>query len=201
MGVEGERSGREIVDSLPVHPLAAERPRMGSLKAAIAAVSIPGDFAEFGVYRGRGANMIESLMTGKRKLHLFDSFEGLPENWTKNKVAGTFRLAAGEIPEFDSERVLVHKGWFKDTVPVWGQKATVPLAFVHLDADLYSSTIDALFNIDHLLLRDTILLFDEYVMGRTDHEHRALLDWAAKFSRQYEYLWRSRGTQVCVRVC
>ncbi len=65
----------------------------------------------------------------------------------------------------------MHKGWFKDTVPVWGQEATRPLAFVHMDADLYSSTTEALFNIDHLMPKDAIILFAEYVMGATDDEH------------------------------
>jgi Macrocin-O-methyltransferase (TylF) len=193
-------SGREIMKSLRVHDDARERPRKGSVLAAIHEVSTEGDYAQFGVFRGATARFIESHMTGARKLHLFDSFEGLPEDWIEGKEKGAFRLDPDRIPTFDSERVVVHKGWFKDTVPDWAPHATAPLAFVHLDADLYSSTIEALFNINHLILQNAIVLFDEYVKGGLEDEHRALLDWAKKYSRTYEYLWRSSASQVCVRI-
>ena len=194
------KSGREILESLEVHEKASVRARKGAVTAAVGEVTLDGDFAQFGVYRGNTARIIESLMTGDRKLHLFDSFEGLPEDWTKAKKKGAFRLAEDDIPVFDSPRVVVHKGWFKDTVPPWGQQTTTPLAFLHMDADLYSSTVDVLFNIDHLIPAGAIILFDEYVMGHTEDEHRALLDWAAKFGREYEYLWRSRSMHVCLRM-
>ncbi len=195
-----DTSGRDILNSLKIHEKTVGRPRRGAVTEAVGEVTRDGDFAQFGVYRGNTARIIEALMTGDRKLHLFDSFEGLPEDWTKGKKKGAFRLSADDVPVFESPRVVMHKGWFKDTVPPWSRQATTPLAFVHMDADLYSSTIDVLFNIDHLIPAGAIVLFDEYVMGRTEDEHRALLDWAAKFGRQYEYLWRSNSMHVCVRM-
>ena len=173
------------------------------MQAALGEVTLPGDFAQFGVFKGQTARTIEAATTGDRKLHLFDSFEGLPEDWTPQKPKGAFKLRPRQIPVFESERVVMHKGWFKDTVPGWAKQMSQPLAFVHMDADLYSSSIDVLFNIDHLIAPGTIILFDEYVMGRkgqTDDEHRALLDWAEKFSRDYQYLWRDEGPRVCIRV-
>jgi hypothetical protein len=194
-------ASRAVKESLKVYPEASgERPRIASLRGAISEVRMDGDFAQFGVFRGKTARYINSLMTGDRMLHLFDSFEGLPEDWTKNKPAGAFKLASDEIPTFDPERIVVHKGWFKDTVPVWANETSAPIAFIHIDADLYSSTVDVLFNLDKRIVSGTIILFDEYVMGQSDDEHRALIDWAAKFNRTFEYLWRSSGPQVCVRV-
>lgn len=193
-------SGREILKSLKIHPDATKRAKGGSIRVAIREVSLPGSFAQFGVYRGKTARAILAQMQPPRILHLFDSFEGLPEDWTKRKKEGAFKLKPDEIPVFGSDRVQIHKGWFKDTVPVWGKAASNPLAFIHLDADLYSSTIDALYNIDHLILPGTILLFDEYVMGKNEDEHRALVDWMNKFSRKVDYLWRSSKVQVCARV-
>jgi hypothetical protein len=194
------RSGREVLESLRVHESTNVSRRKNAVRSAVGEVTLAGDFAQFGVFRGNTARLIESLMTGDRKLHLFDSFEGLPENWTKAKQKGAFALTEDRIPVFDSPRVVMHKGWFKDTVPPWGREATTPLAFIHMDADLYSSSTEVLFNIDHLIPKDAIILFDEYVMGRTDDEHRALLAWSAMFNRQYEYLWRSTGSHVCVRM-
>jgi Macrocin-O-methyltransferase (TylF) len=195
------RAARELKESLKVYPEApGERPRIASVRGAVSEVNIQGDYAQFGVFRGKTARYIESLMTGDRKLHLFDSFEGLPEDWTKNKKAGFFALSPDEIPTFDPERVVVHKGWFKDTVPVWAEESSASIAFIHIDADLYSSTIDVLFNLDKRIVAGTVILFDEYVMGQSDDEHRALLDWAAKFNRKFDYLWQSSGPQVCIRV-
>jgi hypothetical protein len=33
-----------------------------------------------------------------------------------------------------------------------------------------------------------------------DDEHRAFVDWVDKFDRGFDYLWRSDGLQVCVRI-
>jgi len=192
--------GYELLQSLRILDDAREERRAGSIRGALKEVRLPGDFAQFGVFRGRTARMILELMSPDRKLHLFDSFEGLPEDWTHNKKAGAFHLNSDEIPIFDDERVAIHKGWFKDAVPEWASQAIAPLAFIHLDADLYSSTIDVLFNIDTLIVKDTVVLFDEYAGRKQDHEHRALLDWSQKFDRSFDYLWRSSGPQVCIRI-
>jgi hypothetical protein len=193
-------SGREVLESLAVHPDAAVRHKSGSVRAALGEVVLHGDYAQFGVYRGKTARLIAKHMIPPRHLHLFDSFEGLPEDWTHKKKAGAFKLTEDEIPDFESDAVIVHKGWFKDTVPVWAKETKTSLAFIHLDADLYSSTIDVLFNIDHLLPAGAIILFDEYIMGKTEDEHRALMDWMEKFHRKVDYLWRSAKVQVCTRV-
>src|ERR1700760_4659127 len=111
------RSGREGFESFPGPQKAIEQPRRGAVTEAVGEVTVEGDFAQFGVYRGNTARIIESLMTGDRKLHLFDSFEGLPEDWTKAKGKGAFKLSDGDIPIFESPHVVMHKGWFKDTVP------------------------------------------------------------------------------------
>jgi hypothetical protein len=193
--------GHRLMNSLKkVHVPAIDNPRATSIYLAIGEVTLTGDYAEFGVYSGGSARLIHALMFGNRKLHLFDSFEGLPEDWTDSKKAGSFKLPPEEIPNFNPRRTVVHKGWFKDTVPEWAKTMTGSLAFVHMDADLYSSSIDVLFNIDKLVTRGTILLFDEYVFGPEDGEHRALTEWAKTNNRKFEYLWRTSGPQVCIRV-
>ena len=177
-------------------------PRLQAVYAAVGEVGMEGDYAQFGVYRGRTARMIAALTSKGRKLHLFDSFEGLPEDWVATKKAGHFSLAPDEIPEFDPKVAVIHKGWFNETVPTFVIDRKAPLAFIHLDADLYSSTVDVLFNANSIIARDTIILFDEYAIERweTDDEHRALTDWVDKFGRGFDYLWRSQTVQVCVRI-
>ena len=50
----------------------------------------------------------------------------------------------------------------------------------------------------------TVILFDEYFFEEggkeTDDEHRALLDYCAKYDRKFEYLWRTRHIQVAVKI-
>lgn len=52
-----------------------------SIYSAIAHITLPGDYAEFGVYKGRTARFLSNFVfrSAPRTLHLFDSFEGLPE--------------------------------------------------------------------------------------------------------------------------
>jgi hypothetical protein len=175
--------------------------KLSSIYYAVAEIGIAGDFAEFGVHKGRCARFMEMFLTPDRKLHLFDSFEGLPEEWVSGKwKKGAFKLEESKIPKFNPKTTMVYKGWFKDTLPTFCENATTPLAFIHMDADLYSSTMDVFIPANRLIVPGSIILFDEYVMKDADDEHRALEDWASKFDRKYEYLWRSHRSQVCIRV-
>lgn len=194
-------AGWQIMKQLrKIHVPAFDTPWREAVYQAIGEVRLEGHYAQFGVYRGRTAQIIAALTGGGRKLHLFDSFEGLPEDWTDTKKAGHFSLEPDEIPKFDPKVTVIHKGWFKDTVPVFVRKKNRPLAFIHMDADLYSSTVDVLFNANEIIATDTIILFDEYASRTWDDEHRAFVDWVKKFDRDFDYLWRSSGLQVCVRI-
>jgi hypothetical protein len=175
-----------------------------SLHAAIAEITLPGDYAEFGVYQGRCARFIANFLRGGRQLHLFDSFEGLPEDWIGAFRKGAFSLPAESIPVFDNADIHVHVGWFADTIPKLKDHFTSPLAFIHADADLYSSTLDLLDGMNSLIAPGTIILFDEYAMEINgeydDGEHRALLEWVGRHGRTFDYLWRTVHAQVAIRV-
>lgn len=205
--ITGE-SGEAVLHRLPQHHIDrlynAEKFRWKYYKAIsvykiLPEITLPGDFAQFGVFEGFTARLIAMQMNDTRPFHLFDSFEGLPEAWAGQWDKGAFDLK-GKPPALDFDNMVIHKGWFSDTVAPWVETLTQPLAFLHLDADLYSSTIDVLFAANKVIVPGTILLFDEYIMNGQDDEHRALLDWAEKYDRQFEYLWRTRWMQVAVRV-
>jgi hypothetical protein len=202
-------SAKEIMKCLPqVHIPAvyAEEDRAYSYKAisilqALGSITLSGDFAEFGVYKGRCAKLLQNLLRKDRFLHLFDSFEGLPEDWVGTGIgAGHFGLRPEQIPKFTSKQVYTYKGWFKNTVRPFAMSLSQPLSFIHMDADLYSSTMDVLQGLNPHIVPGTIILFDEYLIKKADDEHRALVDWSAAHERNYEYLWRTRSVQVCIRV-
>jgi len=105
---------------------------------------LSGDAAEVGVYRGGSAKVI-CQAKGDRNLHLFDTFEGLPHDsevdWFFSK--GDYSANYEEVKrEFAKEKnVHLYKGLFPDTA---GPVSDRTFSFVHLDVDLYSSTLACL---------------------------------------------------------
>jgi predicted O-methyltransferase YrrM len=170
------------------------------LRQAIKAAKNPGDYAEFGVYKGKSAKQILTSMPKDRTLWLFDSFLGLPEdwNWEEDKVIekGHF-TTQGEPPRIFDRRVRIVKGWFKDTVAEWAQRRK-PLSFVHIDSDLYSSCKTVLDAISHLLVPGTVIQFDE-IQGYGNSEHDEYKAWM-ETGLDFEWLGRSERFRAAVRV-
>ncbi|MBL8232878.1 MAG: hypothetical protein JNL98_30545 [Bryobacterales bacterium] len=56
----------------------------------------------------------------------------------------------------------LYKGWFKDSLPRFKKERPEPLAFGHLDADLYVSTKDVFDALGDRIVPGTVLQFDEF---------------------------------------
>ncbi len=113
--------------------------------------NIEGAVAELGVYKGETAKLIHAMLPN-RDFYLFDSFSGLPKQVIKEDCDGTVRPQTVKFDNTTPEQVLnyikgdtsklhIKEGVFPDTTE--GITET-KYAFVHVDADLYQSTIDAL---------------------------------------------------------
>jgi hypothetical protein len=107
---------------------------------------VPGDIAEVGVYKGGSAKII-CAVKGDRHLHLFDTFEGLPQVDEIDMVwpfyEGKFAASYDNVRDYlkYERNVSLYKGIFPDTsTPV--QDKT--FSFVNLDVDCYGSTRDSL---------------------------------------------------------
>ena len=115
---------------------------------------IPGDFVECGVFAGvQCAAMAKALMdygVTDRKVHLFDSFAGIPQAGPKDTeflaaghAAGLSTCSLGQVQEYmqawgiDPALLIFHVGLFSDTVPA---AEIGPIALLRLDGDLYEST-------------------------------------------------------------
>lgn len=189
--------------------------------AFIAAVE--GDFAEFGTCSGYSASLISYAVDyysrnlqnhetmhhqAARKLRLFDSFAGFPKAtsaidiesphvssgaWGEGTAKGLSeaRLANLCSTFIPAQNILTYAGWYKDTLPTIS--ADVRFAFVHLDCDLYESTLDVL---QHLLTHrhlseGCILLFDNWFCNKASRaygEQRAWAEVCEKFDIQYTNL-------------
>jgi Macrocin-O-methyltransferase (TylF) len=129
-------------------------------------------YLEFGVFRGASMRYwSNALKNPETRLHGFDSFEGLPEDFDVDGpyMKGTFNVD-GEIPQIDDSRVQFFKGWFDEVLPTYQLPEYEALVIV-LDADLYSSTLYVLNHLRPFIMRGTFIYFDD--MSRPDHEPRA----------------------------
>jgi hypothetical protein len=118
-------------------------------------------YLEFGVYYGVSMRLWSGLLKNPQSsLHGFDSFEGLPEDWDARRPKGEFDVG-GRIPEFDDARVVLHKGWFEETLPSFALPERDRLV-LNMDADLYSSTRFVLDTLRGEIRAGTIIVFDEF---------------------------------------
>ena len=162
---------------------------------------MPGEgvLLEFGVHKGGTINYAAERNPG-RDVHGFDSFRGLPGDWTGVIHAkGAFDLK-GKAPSVRSN-VRLHKGLFSDTLPGWIAQNRAPIAFVHVDCDLYDSTRDVFDGLGPHLKPGALLLFDDYfnLPNWQAHEFRAFQEWVKRANVAYTYLAYARQ-QVLVRI-
>jgi hypothetical protein len=143
-------------------------------------------YVEFGVHEGYSIKYFAQKNLNKESIFIgLDSFEGLPEDWG-TMPKGTFDTK-GVIPKIDDSRISFIKGLFQDT---WNELyrqlaslASADMLVVHYDADLYSSTLLSLSNIDSLK-KSYIAIFDEF----TGHETRALYNYSQAFNASVSFI-------------
>jgi len=115
---------------------------------------------EFGVASGRTINYISGFT--EETVYGFDSFEGLPETWREGMEQGAF-TQHGIMPRVNNNVELI-KGWFNETLEGFMEKhKDKKISFLHMDADLYSSTKYILDTVWPYLDTDCIMVFDELV--------------------------------------
>ena len=105
----------------------------------------PGQFAEVGVFEG-GSARITCEVKGDKELHLFDTFEGLPQSAEQDRGVHRkhqYACSMESVQEYlkDHDNVFLHKGLFPHSAD--GLKE-MNFSFVHLDVDLYQGTLDCL---------------------------------------------------------
>jgi len=140
-------------------------------------------FYEFGVWRGESFKyLIKKLKRG----YGFDTFEGLPESWNNHRK-GAFSNK-GIIPNIDGGTFI--KGMFQDTLPTFFSKPRAMASIINFDADLYSSTICALNYSKNIIDKDTIIIFDEFIIHQNweKDEYKALNEFCSNNNLKYEVL-------------
>ena len=160
-------------------------------------VNIDGHKLEFGVASGRTIRHWARLWPNDT-IHGFDSFEGLPETWLWNIRKGHFAQKLPRVPD----NVHLHQGWFNQTLPAWLNHQG-PVAFLHIDSDLYSSARYVLDTLTERIVPGTVIVFDEYFNfpGWEQDEFKAWQEFVKQYQVDYEYLgFVSSHQEVAVRV-
>lgn len=117
------------------------------IAAAAIRAGVVGDFVECGVFAGSQAAAMALAARGTgRKVHLFDSFEGIPAGgakdleWTHPEGTSACSMAAvkAHMREWGiaDEEVIYHPGLFAAGMG----DGIGPIAVLRLDGDLYEST-------------------------------------------------------------
>jgi len=120
-------------------------------------------YIEFGVCSGVSFKWwMKNNENESSRFYGFDTFEGLPENWGVFYKSGDM---ISTLPELNDPRGKLFKGLFQDTVPLFVSE-NIDLKnkkkVIHLDADLFSSTIFSLSVLYPYLQKGDIIFFDEF---------------------------------------
>jgi O-methyltransferase len=161
-----------------------EMPRLFDLADIVRAVDrdrIPGDFVECGVWNGGAVGLMGLVSREPRTIHLFDSFEGLPEPSEEDGVSnarssrGPLKALGACVGEkapavrdflvkrlgLSEESLVFHVGWFQDTVPV-DAPSIGKISILRLDGDWYESTRVCLNELYDKLSPGGFLIIDDY---------------------------------------
>lgn len=142
-------------------------------------------YLEFGVYKGSSFSWwANKNKNPESRFYGFDTFEGLPESW------GTYAKGdmLGSLPGIDDSRVKFVKGLFQDTLFKFMEEHRLDNGklVIHLDADLFSSTLFVLTTLAKYLKKDDIIIFDEFNVP--NHEFFAFKVFTESFYVQYELI-------------
>lgn len=178
---------------------------------------IPGDFVECGVYHGaQCAAMAMAIMESKqeierkqrfndygqhlppplRRVHLFDSFAGVPEpgphdrQWKDARhPVGQSAATLGEVHAnmaewgIDAALLAYHSGAFETTIPLWSEISKVRrevgkephrIAILRIDCDLYESTKLCLEHLYPLVSKGGWVIADDFAL---DGARKAFMDY------------------------
>ncbi|MCW5796807.1 MAG: class I SAM-dependent methyltransferase [Nitrospira sp.] len=156
-----------------------------------------GCIAEFGVSRGdyllRLIEIVERNQLNRRVFG-FDSFEGLPPphpshdlaHFKEGAYAATLPVVSARLQLDTRPWVRLCPGWFSETLTPRIAKDLDSIAFLRMDADLYSSTKEVLDFVGPLLRPGTIIAFDDWTYNIDKGETKAFCEWSLE-NNGYEF--------------
>ena len=140
------------------------------LLSQVLAFDVAGEIVELGCHEGQSAVLFRETMDfhrSRKELHLYDSFQGLPEAheqdvgaWFRpGELRATHSTLSHHFAHHGLEAPIVHPGWFCNTLP-----AELPdcICFAHVDCDFYASILLSLVSVYDRLANNAIVVIDDY---------------------------------------
>lgn len=158
------------------------------VEIAKSCLNTPGDFVEFGCYKGDTSLLLAEVVFSGPRLWIYDSFEGLPEKTAEDASVMGENFKAGELfvtKREVKERFLraglkvpvIKKAWFKDlTVADLPEK----ISFALLDGDFYESIRDSLRLIEDKIVRGGVIIIHDYKNPELPGVEKAVNEWNQK---------------------
>jgi hypothetical protein len=160
-------------------------------------------YLEFGVYKGDSISYWTHINRNENSEFVgFDTFTGLPENWD-NMLGGmrkNYFSTNGVTPDIQDKRCSFVKGMFQDTLKDFlNTFKPKNKLIIHNDSDLYTSTLFTLAKLSPFLVKDVIIIFDEF--SSILHEMRAFQDFTSSHLIKYKILCHTKNySQVAVMI-
>jgi O-methyltransferase len=136
-------------------------------------------YLEFGVAGGQSFKWwAEHIKNPESRFFGFDTFSGLPEDWGPFKKGDM--SANDQFPDVNDDRCRFIKGIFQETLPGFLKDFhTSQRKVIHMDADIYSSTLFALTMLGPLIKTGDIIMFDEFNVPM--HEFKAFSEFSSSY--------------------
>ncbi|KKW35735.1 hypothetical protein A2852_01330 [Candidatus Adlerbacteria bacterium RIFCSPHIGHO2_01_FULL_54_23] len=168
-GDEERRAALDLIAAVrkEVKMLLSDHEAYQLIMAARRTAKIPGDIAEVGTYRGGSSKLIARSRAAARPMHLFDTFEGLPQvreidsKFDTGQYGADFKQVKRYLSGYPD--IFLYKGIFPATAdPIKDKK----FSFVHLDVDLYDSTKQALEFFYPRMSRGGVIISHDYMTAQ-----------------------------------
>ena len=157
------------------------------LECAKECLNVPGDFVEMGCYKGDTSLLLTDIIFSgpRRRLFIYDSFEGLPEksgrdesvmgeNFKKGELVVTKREVKERFLRANLPVPVIKKAWFKDLMP---EDMPEKIAFAFLDGDFYESIRDSLKLVTPRMSEGGVLVVHDYTNPALPGVKQAVDEW------------------------
>jgi O-methyltransferase len=171
----------EIMSRVEPHSLVQRAACFMLYQLATKALAMPGDAAELGVYRGGTARLIgEVFSTSTKVVYLFDTFAGLPgvEPGLDLHREGEFGdVSYKEVRRYlsDLPNIRFRRGLFPESAKSVDDHQ---FCFVHVDADVYGSVLDACRFFFERLVPGGVVVFDDFGQRHCPGARAAVTEFA-----------------------
>ena len=158
---------------------------------SVLARGVPGDVVELGCYVGTTSLFLQrALAATNKKLHVYDSFAGLPpkarqdaspagEQFKQGELAATKAALIKHFKQAGLELPVIHKAWFEALTLADTPQA---ICFAFLDGDFYMSIMASLKVVWPKLAPGAAVIVDDYQTEALPGVAAAVKEWSRNHS-------------------